>query len=80
MAVHLNLPIYTYRLFIIRPLRGRVVEEESPVLGLLRPIKGRAGEIGNVSCLLERGVVVRVLELLRPIKGRASEFGTCRTL
>ena len=46
MAVHLNIPIYTYQLFIIWPLRGRVVEEESPVLGLLRPIKGRAGELG----------------------------------
>ena len=46
MAVHLNLPIYTYRLFIIRPLRGRLVEVESPVLGVLRPIKGRAGELG----------------------------------
>ena len=49
MAVHLNLPIYTYQLFIIRPLWGRVVEEESPVLGLLRPIKGRAGEMEKMS-------------------------------
>ena len=49
MAVHLNLPIYTYQLFIIRPLRGRLVEEESPDQGLLRPMKGRAGELGKRS-------------------------------
>ena len=49
MAVHLNIPIYTYRLFIIRPLRGRLVEEESPDQGLLRPMKGRAGELGKRS-------------------------------
>ena len=49
MPEHLNIPIYTYRLFIIRPLRGRVVEGESPDQGLLRPMKGRAGELGKRS-------------------------------